>query len=130
MFTTKVSVVKCADLPGNPSFIGSKFIRMDEDLVKIKATAKEAVEKAIGSPDAIIKEGQTVLIKPNIPFLAPLESFAVVDPRMIEAVVSRRLLNDRVLRNDLSCAFWRIGNIEILLIVPLVFRNLLLLFEL
>lgn len=88
MFTTKVSVVKCADLPGNPSFIGGKFVRMDEDLVIIKAAVKEAVEKAIGSPDAIIKEGQTVLIKPNIAFLAPPESFAVVDPRMIEAVVS------------------------------------------
>ena len=45
MFTTKVSVVKCADLPGNPSFIGGKFVRMDEDLVKIKAAVKEAVEK-------------------------------------------------------------------------------------
>ena len=46
------------------------------------------------------------------------------------AVVSRRLLNDGVLRDDLSCAFGRIGDVELLGIVFLMFRNLLLLFEL
>ena len=79
--------MKCADLPGNPSFLNGKFQRKQEDLEIIKKAVKDAVEMAVGSVDNIVKEGQTVLIKPNIAFLAPPESFAVVDPRMIEAVV-------------------------------------------
>lgn len=82
-----VSVVKSGYLPGNASFLNGKFERRQDDLEQIKKAVKESVEMAVGSIDTIVKEGQTVLIKPNIAFLAPPESFAVVDPRMIEAVV-------------------------------------------
>jgi uncharacterized protein (DUF362 family) len=68
--------------------MAGKFVRYDADIAKIKEAVAKAVELAIGSPDTIIKEGQTVLIKPNLAFRAPAESFAVVDPRVIEAVVS------------------------------------------
>lgn len=88
MSKPKVSVVKCAPLDGNATFLGGKFLRTDDDVAKIKAAVAQAVKLAIGSPDAIIKPGQTVLIKPNLAFQAPPESFAVVDPRVIEAVVS------------------------------------------
>ncbi len=84
----KVSVVKSGGLEGNASFMGGKFVRIEDDVVKIKAAVAKAVELAIGSPDAIIKPGQTVLIKPNLAFQAPPESHAVVDPRVLEAVVS------------------------------------------
>jgi uncharacterized protein (DUF362 family) len=88
MSQPKVAIVKCERPEGNASFIAGKYTRRDDDIVKIKAAVKKAVELAIGSPDAIIKAGQKVLIKPNLAFQAPPESFAVVDPRMIEAVVS------------------------------------------
>jgi uncharacterized protein (DUF362 family) len=88
MSKPKVSVVKCARPEGNASFMAGKFVRYDADIAKIKEAVAKAVELAIGSPDTIIKEGQTVLIKPNLAFQAPPESFAVVDPRVIEAVVS------------------------------------------
>lgn len=88
MSKPKVAVVKCSQPEGNATFMNGKFIRTDEDVAKIKAAVAKAVELAIGSPDAIIKEGQTVLIKPNLAFQAPAESHAVVDPRVIEAVVS------------------------------------------
>ena len=82
-----VSIVKSGHLPGNASFLAGKFERRQDDLEQIKKAVKESVEMAVGSIDTIVKEGQIVLIKPNIAFLAPPESFAVVDPRMIEAVV-------------------------------------------
>ena len=82
-----VSVMKSGYLPGNASFLNGKFERRQDDLEQIKKAVKESVEMAVGSIDTIVKEGQIVLIKPNIAFLAPPESFAVVDPRMIEAVV-------------------------------------------
>jgi uncharacterized protein (DUF362 family) len=88
MTESKVAIVKCERPAGNDPFIAGKFTRLDDDIVKIKAAVKKAVELAIGSPDAIIKAGQKVLIKPNLAFQAPPEGFAVVDPRMIEAVVS------------------------------------------
>jgi len=88
MSQPKVAIVKCEQPAGNAPFIAGKFTRRDDDIAKIKAAVKKAVELAIGSPDAIIKAGQKVLIKPNLAFQAPPESFAVVDPRMIEAVVS------------------------------------------
>ncbi|HHV17764.1 MAG TPA: DUF362 domain-containing protein [Thermoanaerobacterales bacterium] len=68
--------------------MGGKFVRKDSDIAKIKEAVAKAVELAIGSPDAIIKPGQKVLIKPNLAFQAPPESFAVVDPRVVEAVVA------------------------------------------
>jgi uncharacterized protein (DUF362 family) len=84
----KVSIVKCAQPEGNAQFMAGKYERIAEDVVKMKAAVAEAVEKSIGSLDTIIKEGDVVLIKPNLAFLAPPESFAVVDPRMIEAVTA------------------------------------------
>lgn len=88
MSKPKVSVVKCKPLEGNAQFMAGKFVRYDDDVAKIKEAVAKAVELAIGSPDAIIKKGQKVLIKPNLAFQAPPESHAVVDPRVIEAVVS------------------------------------------
>lgn len=84
----KVAVVKCNVPEGNAGFMAGKFVRMDSDIAKIKEAVAKAVEMAIGSPDSIIKPGQKVLIKPNLAFQAPPESFAVVDPRVVEAVVS------------------------------------------
>jgi uncharacterized protein (DUF362 family) len=84
----KVAIAKCADPEGNAEFMGGKFVRKDSDIAKIKEAVAKAVELAIGSPDAIIKPGQKVLIKPNLAFQAPPESFAVVDPRVVEAVVA------------------------------------------
>jgi len=84
----KVAIVKCAPPEGNAEFMAGKFVRKDSDIAKIKETVAKAVELAIGSPDAIIKPGQKVLIKPNLAFQAPPESFAVVDPRVVEAVVA------------------------------------------
>lgn len=83
-----VSVVKTAPLEGNASFMAGKFVRNDADVAMIKEAVAQAVKLAVGSPDAIIKPGQTVLIKPNLAFQAPAESFAVVDPRTVEAVVA------------------------------------------
>ena len=40
----------------------------------------------LGSIDKIIKPGQTILIKPNLAFNAPPESYAVIDPSTIESV--------------------------------------------
>lgn len=88
MSKPKVAIAKCEGLKGNEPFMNGKFTRYDEDVAKIKEAVAKAVELAIGSPDKIIKEGQTVLIKPNLAFQAPAESHAVVDPRVIEAVVS------------------------------------------
>lgn len=88
MSKPKVAVVKCVKPEGNDGFIAGKYVRNAEDVVRIKAAVAKAVELSIGSLDAIIKEGQTVLIKPNLAFQAPPESFAVVDPRTVEAVVA------------------------------------------
>lgn len=88
MNSPKVSVVKSVPLEGNASFIGGKFVHKDGDIASIKEAVAKAVQLAVGSPDAIIKPGQKVLIKPNLAFQAPAESFAVVDPRVIEAVVA------------------------------------------
>lgn len=44
----------------------------------------EAVKLAAGSLDNIIKPSENILIKPNLAFQAPPESFAVVDPRVVE----------------------------------------------
>jgi len=84
----KVAIVKCDTPEGNAEFMAGKFVRYDSDIAKIKEAVAKAVELAIGSPDAIIKPGQKVLIKPNLAFQAPPESFAVVDPRVVEAVVA------------------------------------------
>lgn len=88
MSKPKVAIAKCAVPEGNAEFMAGKFLRRDSDIAKIKEAVAKAVELAIGSPDAIIKPGQKVLIKPNLAFQAPPESFAVVDPRVVEAVVA------------------------------------------
>jgi uncharacterized protein (DUF362 family) len=86
--TTRVSIAKTGELKGNAQFMAGEYVRYDEDVAKVKAAVKEAVELAVGSIDTIIKPGQKVLVKPNLAFQAPPTSFAVVDPRTLEAVVS------------------------------------------
>jgi len=88
MSKPKVAIVKTGGLKGNPEFLGGKFVRYDQDIAQLKGKIAEAVALAVGSIDSIIKAGETVLIKPNLAFQAPPESFSVVDPRVIEAVVS------------------------------------------
>lgn len=88
MGKVKVSVVKANGIKGNGEFMGGKFVRYDEDVAAIKAAVKKAVELSLGSIDAIVKPGDRVLVKPNLAFQAPPESFAVVDPRTVEAVVA------------------------------------------
>lgn len=98
MSKPKVAVVRCEKPEGNDGFIAGKYVRKEEDVAKIKAAVAKAVELSIGSLDAIIKEGQTVLIKPNLAFQAPPESFAVVDPRTVEAVVAYVKENSKAAR--------------------------------
>jgi uncharacterized protein (DUF362 family) len=86
MAKPKVALVKTGDLKGNPEFLGGKFVRYDEDIAQIKAKIEETVNLAVGGIDNIIKKGETVLVKPNLAFLAPPESYSVVDPRVIEAM--------------------------------------------
>lgn len=88
MSKSKVAVVKCAKPEGNDGFIAGKYTRLDSDIAVIKEAVAKAVKLSIGSLDAIIKEGDIVLIKPNLAFQAPPESFAVVDPRTVEAVTA------------------------------------------
>jgi len=88
MAKPKVAVVKAEGVKGNAEFMGGKFVRYAEDVAAIRAAVKKAVELSIGSLDAIIKPGDRVLIKPNLAFQAPPESFAVVDPRTVEAVTA------------------------------------------
>jgi uncharacterized protein (DUF362 family) len=88
MSKPKVAIVKTGGLKGNPEFLGGKFVRYDQDIAQLKGKIAEAIALSVGSIDSIIKAGETVLIKPNLAFQAPPESFSVVDPRVIEAVVS------------------------------------------
>ncbi|MCF8120692.1 MAG: DUF362 domain-containing protein, partial [Deltaproteobacteria bacterium] len=88
MSKPKVAIVQTEALKGNPEFLNGKFVRYDEDIDRLREKIAEAVSLAVGSIDNIIKEGETVLIKPNLAFQAPPESFSVVDPRVIEAVIS------------------------------------------
>ncbi len=88
MSKSKVAVVKSAKPEGNDGFIAGKYTRLDSDIAVIKEAVAKAVRLSIGSLDSIIKEGDVVLIKPNLAFQAPPESFAVVDPRTVEAVTA------------------------------------------
>ncbi len=88
MSKPKVAVAKVERPEGNEQFLAGKYVRNEEDIKKIKDAVGRAIEMSIGSLDNLIKEGDYVLIKPNLAFQAPPESFAVVDPRTIEAVVS------------------------------------------
>jgi len=85
---TKVAVSKLNSLKGNEEFIGGKFKRYDEDISALKDKLREVIENSTGGLDNLIKNGDRVLIKPNLAFLAPPESFSVVDPRVIEALVA------------------------------------------
>lgn len=87
---TKVAIVRTGPLKGNPEFLPpiKKFVRYEEDITQIKAKIEEVINLAVGGIDNIIKSGETVLIKPNLGFQAPPESYAVVDPRVVEAVVA------------------------------------------
>lgn len=89
MANPKVAIVKTGPVKGNAEFLPptKKYKRYAEDIDVIEKAVAKAVELSIGSLDAIIKPGQTVLIKPNLAFSAPPESYAVVDPRTVEAVV-------------------------------------------
>src|SRR5690554_3680065 len=95
MAKPKVAVAKAGALKGNAEFMGGRFVRYDEDVAAIKKTVAEAVELAVGSLDNIIQPGDRVLIKPNLAFQAPPESHAVVDPRVVEAVVAYVKENSR-----------------------------------
>lgn len=88
MSRPKVALVKAEGIKGNAEFMGGRFVRYDQDVAAIRAAVKKSVELTIGSLDSIIQPGDRVLIKPNLAFQAPAESFAVVDPRTVEAVVA------------------------------------------
>lgn len=88
MAKPKVAVVKSGALKGNQEFMGGKFVRYDEDVAAIKKAVGEAIQLSVGGLDNIIREGDRVLIKPNLAFKAPPESHAVVDPRTVEAVTA------------------------------------------
>ena len=88
MSKPKVAIVKTGELKGTAEFLAGKFVRYDEDIVALKKKIAETMDLAVGGIDNIIKPGETVLIKPNLAFQAPPESFSVVDPRMIEAMVA------------------------------------------
>ncbi|MBU4583451.1 MAG: DUF362 domain-containing protein [Proteobacteria bacterium] len=88
MSKPRVAIVKTGVLKGNPEFIGGKFVRYDEDIAQLKQKIAETIQLAVGGIDNIIQKGETVLIKPNLAFQAPPESFSVVDPRVIEALIA------------------------------------------
>ena len=88
MSKPKVAIVRTGDVKGNAEFLGGKFVRYNEDIAQLKTKIAETIDLAVGGIDNIIGEGETVLIKPNLAFQAPPESFSVVDPRVIEAFVA------------------------------------------
>lgn len=86
----RVAIVRTGDLKGNKEFLPptKKFVRYDEDIAQIKAKIEEVINLAVGGIDNIVKAGETVLVKPNLAFQAPPESYSVVDPRVIEAIIA------------------------------------------
>ncbi len=87
MTEARVAIVRTEGLKGNADFLGGKFVRYDEDIDLLKHKIAETIELAVGGIDKIVADNETVLIKPNLAFQAPPESFSVVDPRLIEAFV-------------------------------------------
>lgn len=87
---TRVAIVRTGPLKGNAEFLPptKKFVRYEEDILQIKQKIEETVNLAVGGIDAVIQPGETVLIKPNLAFQAPPESYSVVDPRVIEGMVA------------------------------------------
>jgi uncharacterized protein (DUF362 family) len=88
MSKPRVAIVKTGALKGNREFLGGKFVRYEEDIAQLKKKIAETITLAVDGIDSIIRKGETVLIKPNLAFQAPPESFSVVDPRVIEAFVA------------------------------------------
>ncbi|HDZ89906.1 MAG: DUF362 domain-containing protein [Deltaproteobacteria bacterium] len=88
MSKPKVAITRTGNLRGNAEFLGGKFVRYKEDITLLKEKIAETIDLAAGGIDNIIHKGETVLIKPNLAFQAPPESFSVVDPRVIEALVA------------------------------------------
>ncbi len=86
----KVAIVRTGKLKGNAEFLPptAKFVRYEEDIQQVKAKIEETINLAVGGIDNIVKPGETVLIKPNLAFQAPPESYSVVDPRVIEGMVA------------------------------------------
>ncbi len=86
----KVAIVRTGSFKGNAEFLPPKktFVRYEEDIQQVKAKIEETINLAVGGIDNIIKPGETVLIKPNLAFQAPPESYSVVDPRVIEGMVA------------------------------------------
>ncbi len=95
MSKPRVAIVKTGALKGNAEFIGGRFVRYDEDIAQLKQKIAETIQLAVGGIDNIIQKGETVLIKPNLAFQAPPESFSVVDPRVIEALIAYLKENSR-----------------------------------
>jgi uncharacterized protein (DUF362 family) len=86
----KVAIVRTGHLKGTTEFMPPTrtFVRYEEDIVQIKQKIEETINLAVGGIDNIVQEGETVLIKPNLAFQAPPESYSVVDPRVIEGMVA------------------------------------------
>lgn len=86
----RVAIVRTGPFKGNPEFLPptAKFVRYEEDIQQVKAKIEETINLAVGGIDNIVKPGETVLIKPNLAFQAPPESYSVVDPRVIEGMVA------------------------------------------
>lgn len=86
----KVAIVRTGPFKGNADFLPPKrtFVRYDEDIAQVKQKIEETINLAVGGIDAVVKPGETVLIKPNLAFQAPPESYSVVDPRVIEGMVA------------------------------------------
>ena len=86
----KVAIVRTGQLKGNAEFLPpiQKFVRYEEDIAQIKAKIEETINLAVGGIDNIIKPGETVLVKPNLAFQAPPESYDLVDPRVVEGMIA------------------------------------------
>lgn len=88
MKEARVSLVELNPLTGTKEFMAGNFQRHEEDVAAIKEALREVIKQAQGDLDNLVKTGDRVLIKPNLAFQAPPESHSVVDPRVIEALVS------------------------------------------
>lgn len=86
----KVAIVRTGSFKGNEEFLPPKktFVRLEEDIEQVKRKIEETINLAVGGIDNIVKPGETVLVKPNLGFQAPPESYAVVDPRVVEGMVA------------------------------------------
>lgn len=86
----KVAIVRTGSFKGNEEFLPPKktFVRLEEDIEQVKRKIEETINLAVGGIDNIVKPGEIVLVKPNLGFQAPPESYAVVDPRVVEGMVA------------------------------------------